>query len=301
MQSMFITGGDGYLGRNLVQYFTRKFQITTHTRTPPLIQRISIQNTYGDLEDSNVIQNLPIQPNIVIHAAAKIPKQFSSEIERNYFTTNVHVTEKLANKALSPQLEKFIFISTVNLYNKNLIAATETAATGSYFSEQEYFLSKEVAERRLIEIFKDRPQDLLILRIGTPYGNDEPSSRLIPTWIDSALNAQNIKIFANPSLHLNYVHIRDIGFVISRSLEENLYGVYNVSAEGLCTLDMIASKIVEVASVKSRTIKVDRVPSFINGSFPTISTAKLRARLNFSPTGLLDNLGEFIRMNGTKN
>jgi nucleoside-diphosphate-sugar epimerase len=298
---LFITGSEGFVGRNIVDSLSQKFSITAHTRNPSKMNRSRINNSFGDLESLNEIPLGLNESNVVIHAAAKIPNKLTHATQEDYLRSNTLVTSNLARKVLSDELKKFVFISTVNLYNKNSKEATEVSDTGIYYTEQEYFHSKEMAEIELMHIFQSCPEKLLILRIGTPYGNDEPSFRLIPSWFKAALNSEDLIISASPTLHLNYVHIADISHVLLRSIEEDLSGVFNLSAEGFCTLEMIAEKIIEVTSSNSKVVKSHPKLSFSNDTFPTISAQKLRSQLKFVPNELLANLLSYAKDLGDPN
>jgi nucleoside-diphosphate-sugar epimerase len=87
---IFLTGAGGFVGKNVVNHFSRKHRITAYNR-----------------------HEVPADADIYIHLAGKAHDLKNTASPDEYYTVNTELTKKLYHQFLSSQARIFIFLSSV--------------------------------------------------------------------------------------------------------------------------------------------------------------------------------------------
>jgi len=115
MTKVFITGGSGFIGSNLIPKLLEQdhevYALTRYVsnRTPNYPKGVNV--VYGDIRDYLLIQKQikQIQPEVIVHLGAITPVAYSFEHPQEVTETNYIGTINLANANLqNPNLEKFV-------------------------------------------------------------------------------------------------------------------------------------------------------------------------------------------------
>ena len=113
----FITGGNGKIGRHLVNYLLRKgFDIIILTRksNTPWQNNNKVRVIKGDLLDkATLVREIP-ENSYVFHLAAY--QDINDPNRENFFKSNVLGTEILLESCLSKKIRKVIYVSTIIVY-----------------------------------------------------------------------------------------------------------------------------------------------------------------------------------------
>ena len=139
MKVMLITGATGTVGGHLVGRFHERYRILAQGRDAPSLAELrarhpGIETVCGDLHSPQLAQAVEAS-NVVIHAAAQ---RYADIAERHCALTleaNVLGTHRLADLSTKAEVERFLFVSSV-----------EAAAPTSV-----YAMSKYLAERLVLE------------------------------------------------------------------------------------------------------------------------------------------------------
>jgi len=157
MKKILITGGSGFLGKNLAYKFRRKHKIYIASRN--LEKGLAIEkkfnvnfvplniSSYQDVEE--VLFN--IKPNIIIHAAASKFVDLSEKFPSETIDTNINGS-------------KNIFTCAKKFNCKKIIVISSDKASPPFTSL--YALSKATMERAMIDLNSDNKLDLNFLRFG---------------------------------------------------------------------------------------------------------------------------------------
>jgi UDP-glucose 4-epimerase len=289
---ILLTGAGGYLGKNLATSFLGEFNLREHFKSKTVFNEKKNMATFGDLHESRITKSIVNGIECVVHAAALIPSNRSKPSAQEYVENNLEVTINLARAALNANVERFVYISTVNLYDHTNTNANESSLTGNFMLYSDYLQSKLDAENELTEIFRNREDDLLILRIGTPFGGEEPKDKLIPSMINRALLNEDLVLTASGSTNLNYIYMPDLIKSISFLLKSKQSGIFNISSS--FNLESLVRTIITSSGSSSNLLNNFSISDQANYGFPLVSSRKLQelARLEFM--SLTDSISDYV-------
>ena len=128
MKSIYITGGNGLLASNLIQYLNF-YKVRSSLRKFENL----IPNVDYDLIDSkkySLVKRkiLDFKPNVIIHAAGMTDIEKSERFPKIAYESNVKYSRDLAKISSSIGC-KFIYISTDHLFNNENNYNSETSLT----------------------------------------------------------------------------------------------------------------------------------------------------------------------------
>ena len=156
---IFLTGGSGFIGSSLIPRLLEQghdvYALTRYVanRTPNYPKEVQV--VFGDLRDSLVLKRAmrEITPEVVVHLGAISPVQRSFGHSQEVFETNAMGTMNLADANLeNPNLEKFIFAGTSEMYGNQLINERyndKLKEQDKLFPNQPYAISKVAASNYL--------------------------------------------------------------------------------------------------------------------------------------------------------
>ncbi len=162
MKKVFITGGTGFLGRNLVDRLSNHYKLTVLTRKLPHTNEYSnVEYILGDLLSEN-LENLIKGHDVVIHLAGLV--NYSIQTFPEMYSLNVEGTVRLCEICKKENIKKFVFASTYN--------------TEAYFSGEKkvdlghigYIKTKKMAEQAISQLLNDSKTHFDIIRPSSIYG-----------------------------------------------------------------------------------------------------------------------------------
>ena len=175
----------------------------------------------------------------VVHFAAKAHKQ--ERANRNfeaYLADNVTLTRQVAEAALNAGVQTFIYISTIAVYglksSNKVIEETHQVNPATPYAE-----SKLIAEKELMDMFRNSNAQLIILRPPLIYGKFAPG------------NFGKLLKFVNLGIPLPLIGVNNTRSCISVdslaakimkviSHEGNASGIYNITDQpDLSTIDLV--------------------------------------------------------------
>lgn len=288
---ILLTGAGGYVGKNVAPAIRNVFGLREHFRIETESNKETPGATFGDLMQHDVIHSSISGVATILHSAALNPSNGISFPE-DFAVANFEMTSNLARAAIDAGVEKFIYLSSVNLYDYRNDYADESSPVGNFAKNNDYFQSKLDAENKLLELFANRMGNLIILRIGTPFGGSEPVEKLVPSMITLALNNQDLVLTSDPSTILNYVYMPDLIEAILFFLKNGHSGVFNVSSS--FTLESLAKAIISKSNSSSLVSNLAATSSPPHVSFPSVSSRKLEELAQLRFMNLEDSLGDYI-------
>lgn len=276
-KKILITGGCGYIGSSLGNYFSDKYEvITLDKRKKNIFLNKKIKHYICNLLDQNKLKNIlaKVKPDAVVHLAGQSTIDLVDKKKNEYYKNNVLATNILVKIIKKLEIPKFIFSSTAAIYDKSKDILKETSKIKS---KNSYGLSKIKCEKILIKNFKLSKTSYCILRFFNVASSlrekkigelHNPETHLIPILINALYYKKNIQIYGNNydtkdgTCLRDYIHISDILTGIEKSiifLDKNKSNIFNLGS-GRCysVLDVVKNcekMIKKNANVLSKNLR----------------------------------------------
>lgn len=242
MKSIFLTGGSGFVGSNLVKYLSTNFQF--------------IQFKKGDA--------IEINQEYVIHLAGKAHDLKKTTNPGEYYQVNTELTKKVFDKFLTSNAKVFITLSSTKAVadeineelSEEIIPKPITHYGKSKLLAEQYIFSKELSTNKRVYIL--RP--CMIYGLGNK-GNLKLLFKIVSKGIPWPLGA-----FENQR---SFCSIENLMFVIRELIEnENIpSGIYNMADDEPLSTNMLISLI---AQAQDKSPVIWKIPKHIIQKFAQI-------------------------------
>ena len=118
-KNILVIGGNGQIGRELINYKTKKLKFFVFDIRKLKNNNKQIKFLHGSCHVKKDIKNLPVSIDIVIFLAGKKggPQSLSLKYYKDYFESNCDTLINFLNYNKIKKLKKIIFISTEQVYN----------------------------------------------------------------------------------------------------------------------------------------------------------------------------------------
>ena len=171
-----VTGAAGFLGRHIVDELKKKgFEIATVVRPTSDVKYLrekSVELIEGDLRDKDCIAAAAKNADVMVHAAAALRGKWE-----DFYEVNVETTRMLLEQAVTAKVKRFVFISSIIVYDHNSALGGETFTEEMPYeeAEQTYYCKTKIEGERLVNSFHEKHQlPTVILRPGALYGKRGP-------------------------------------------------------------------------------------------------------------------------------
>ena len=237
--------GAGFIGSNFLKYMVDKYPDYNFTNLDALTycgnlgNLIDIENNEnynfikGDIRDKELVNDLVKDSDYVVNFAAESHVDRSIQDPEIFIKSNVLGTQVLLNAAKEYGVEKYIQISTDEVYG--------TLGKTGYFTEttslqpnSPYSASKASADlvvRAYHETF-DLPVN--ITRCSNNYGPYQFPEKLIPLMISNALENKKLPVYGDGKNIRDWLHVHDHCTAMDLVLHEGKLGeVYNIGGNNI--------------------------------------------------------------------
>jgi len=211
---LLITGGSGFLGRNIIHLLSRKYEVES--------LGLSEIDTYN-VDISKEIPVFKSKFNIVVHAAGKVHVIPENKNENQlFYDVNVQGTKNLCTALETNGLpDNFIFISTVAVYG--LDCGEGISEEHPLNGKTPYAHSKIQAENILTDWCAKLNIPLTILRPSLIAGPNPPGN--LGAMIDGIKSGKYLRI-GKGQTRKSILMAEDIALLIPKLIQTS--GVYNV-------------------------------------------------------------------------
>lgn len=231
MKNILITGGSGFIGTNIIEALQRAhpdFAIYNYDAHASRFE--GVFNIKGDALDFRP-QDLPQKVDAVIHLLALANEKYCSDLEYAQ-EVNVGFTRRLLAWAKSnPNLEKFIFMSTILAYDQHApLPVLEDAKLYPYYTN--YSFTKSLAEHYVRHYHEHMELPALIFRLSNiygPYQQPVNSPFLVPSKIVQALEEGKIEV-RNGKPKRDWIYAADAADAVVKALNTTFTGTLNLGS-----------------------------------------------------------------------
>ena len=258
---LLITGGCGFIGSNITEYFLENELFESITIIDNLSSGFigNIQNLlekYSNLEFIEAdIQNIDVCRNItknidaICHQAAtgSVPRSINDPFF--YHKNNVDGFFNLLIAAKENGCRRFVYASSSSVYGDSESLPKIEQNTGDVLSP--YAATKKINEIYANVFHKCYEMEIIGLRYFNVFGEKQnPNGEyaaVIPKFIDSVKNGESPMIFGDGSFSRDFTYVRNVvhaNYLALTTTNSECFGeIFNIGAGGRITINEIFFKI----------------------------------------------------------
>ena len=280
-KNVLITGGCGFVGKNIINLLYKKFNLTVVDNFSSgdnnfIPKKITIKN----LNIDNKIKLLKLfkknRFDIVIHCAANFANQNSIDNIYKDFNSNILGTLNLLKVSNIFKIKKFIYLSSSCVYSD--FNSNENIVNPSY--KTPYAISKFSAEQYVSFYNYYYKLNSSIFRLYNFYGPFDYVGKyrnVVPNFISKALKNKTIEIHGTGKSTRDFTYVEDFNQILEKILGNNFnYNkIYNFGASNPINIINLAKKIVKITKSNSK-IKFVPTRSWDKYSKRTANNKKLK-------------------------
>jgi dTDP-glucose 4,6-dehydratase len=293
---LLVTGGVGFIGSNFIKYILQKFPHYRIVNLDKLTYAGNLDNLSdvedhpnyqfikGDICDSELVNKIMADGvNALVHFAAESHVDRSIYDPGIFVRTNVLGTQVLLESALKFKIDRFLHISTDEVYGS---LGKEGSFTESYplLPNSPYSASKASADLLVRSYFETYHLPAIITRCTNNYGPYQFPEKLISLFITNALFDQPLPIYGDGLYVRDWIYVEDHCKALDLVLHNGEVGeIYNISGgnekTNLEITDLILKKLNKPKSllkhVKDRPAHDRRY---------SLDCSKIQTRLGWKPS-----------------
>lgn len=240
MTKILITGGAGFIGSNFVKYINDKYpyyeivnlDLLTYCGNLENLKDIEFNENYdfvkGNIDDKDLVSDIIKDCDYVVNFAAESHVDRSIKDPEIFIKSNVLGTQVLLNAAREAEVEKYVQISTDEVYGS-------LGPTG-YFTEETplqpnspYSASKASGDLIARAYHNTFGMPINITRCSNNYGSYQFPEKLIPLMISNALEDKPLPVYGDGKNIRDWLHVYDHCTAIDLVLHDGKPGeVYNI-------------------------------------------------------------------------
>jgi dTDP-glucose 4,6-dehydratase len=250
--NILVTGGMGFIGSNFIRFMLKNrtnckivnLDKLTYAGNPENLADLSLHENYsfvqGDICDYETVNEIVSNENIntIINFAAESHVDRSISNPNVFVKTNINGTLTLLNAAREKKLEKFIQISTDEVYGSLNFGDPTFKETTPLDPSSPYSSSKAGADLLCLSYQKTYELNVCITRCSNNYGPYQFPEKFIPLLINNIRNNKDLPIYGDGKNIRDWIYVEDHCSGILRVLEQGKSGeIYNFG--GNCELSNI--------------------------------------------------------------
>jgi len=296
---LLVTGGAGFIGSNFIRYILGKYPEYEVINLDKLTYAGNLDNlsdiagnpryefVKGDIADRKLVYDLASQTDVIVNFAAETHVDRSIDDPTPFLSTNVIGTQVLIESALKNKHQRYIQISTDEVYGD-----TEEG----FFTEESklkpsspYSASKAAGDMLVLASVRTYDLPAVISRCSNNYGAYQFPEKVVPFFIKKLMNGEKVPLYGNGSNVRDWLHVTDHCRAVDLILHKGKVGeVYNVGANNEHSNLEITKKMLEILGLPEDRIEFvkDRPGHDIRYA---IDATKIKSELGWKPSVDFEN------------
>lgn len=240
---VLVTGGAGFIGSNFVRMAIEgrlpgleDAQLTildALTYSGTLTNLKSVENSprfsfiHGDIRDPAIVKKAMEGHNAVVHFAAESHVDRSVDNSRIFFETNVLGTQTLLDQAVAQELEKFVHVSTDEVYGS--IDSGSWNEDEPLLPNSPYSASKAASDLLVRSYHITHGLKTSITRCSNNYGSHHFPEKVIPLFVTNLLDGEKVPLYGDGENIRDWLHVDDhcrgIALVLSAGRAGEIFNI----------------------------------------------------------------------------
>ncbi|CAD6493473.1 MAG: GDP-L-fucose synthase [Candidatus Argoarchaeum ethanivorans] len=256
---ILVTGGSGFIGSNFVRYMLNEhpddviinLDKLTYAGNPDNLKDIENNPNYsfvrGDICDPDTVDTLMQEQQIdhIVHFAAETHVDRSITDGSAFVRTNLLGTYALLDSALRHGIDRFIHISTDEVYgstNEGSFKETDVLNPSSPYSS-----SKAGSDLLARSYYVTYDLPVIITRCTNNFGSHQYPEKLIPLFITNLLEDEKVPVYGTGQNVRDWIYVLDHCRAIDFILQHGGVGeIYNIGGGDERTNLEITENILEI-------------------------------------------------------
>ncbi|MBT3231191.1 MAG: dTDP-glucose 4,6-dehydratase [Calditrichaeota bacterium] len=265
MKKVMITGGAGFIGVNLIRYILAEkpdwhiinFDMLTYAGNLASLASVEKNPNYtfvrGDVTDTDAVNRAMKDCWGVMHLAAESHVDRSIDDPGPFLNTNVIGTQKLLDAARGHKIEKFLQVSTDEVYGSLSKDDPPFTEDNHLDPNSPYSASKTSGDLLAKAYHATYGLPVVISRCSNNYGPYQFPEKLIPLLINNAKQDKPIPVYGDGMQVRDWIYVTDHCRGLVDIFEKGRTGeVYNLGGNSeMYNLDLIKLVLKEMKKSES--------------------------------------------------
>jgi dTDP-glucose 4,6-dehydratase len=240
---ILVTGGAGFIGSNFVRHTLNDdypglegaevvvLDALTYSGNPANLAPVSssprFRFVHGDIRHEGALDEILPSVDAVVHFAAESHVDRSVRDASIFVETNVLGTQKLLDAALRNGVERFVHVSTDEVYG----SITEGSWTEDHILEPNspYSASKAGSDLLARSYHRTHGLNVSITRCSNNYGPYHFPEKLIPLFVTNLLEGKHVPLYGKGENVRDWLHVDDhcrgIALVLVKGRAGEIYNI----------------------------------------------------------------------------
>ncbi len=314
---VLITGGSGFIGSHLCDYYTRQGQEVTIIDNLSTSSRNNIKNNIrninfieGDITDSQLVHNLISKTDLVLHLAAAVGVKTILAKPIESITSNFLGSEIILN-ACAKYDKRLLIASTSEIYGKNTkqpLSETDDRVVGPpQILRWSYSDAKALEEALAHALFLSKGLLVTTVRFFNIVGPRQSSAygMVLPNFIEKAISNLPIVVHGSGQQTRVFCHVLDAIDAVTKLIEtdSSIGEVFNIGGYEEISMLSLAQRVKSILNSKSEIIHQSYQEVFGDGfedmNKRTPNLKKIESFINWKPRIGLNQIIRDIHLSST--
>jgi UDP-glucose 4-epimerase len=305
-----ITGGAGFIGSHLAEALLARgdevvvlddLSTGNIDNVRHLLDHDGFELKEGTVLNHPLVAQLAGRASVVVHLAAAVGVKLIVEEPLRSLLTNIRGTEIVLDAAAMGDC-RVLVASTSEIYGKNAwgpLAEDADRILGSPFiARWSYSEAKAVDEILAHAYWRERGTEAIVVRFFNTVGPRQTGDygMVVPRFVRQALLEDDITVYGTGEQQRCFCHVADVVRAVIELLDhpDSPGDPFNVGAPNECSINELASKIIERTGSPSRVTHIPYDEAY-EGGFEDMErrvpdTTKLRRLTGWQPERSLDDI-----------
>ncbi|MCA1840831.1 MAG: dTDP-glucose 4,6-dehydratase [Actinomycetota bacterium] len=253
---ILVTGGAGFLGSHFVRHTLRagasnitNIDALTYAGDQRRLAEFDSDPRYifvqEDVADGEAMRQVVAEeaPDVIVHYAAESHVTRSEKQADLFYRTNVEGTRSMLEAAVANDVERFIHISTDEVYGPVLEGYLPESAkpTGTGLSTSPYAQSKAIADDLALS-YSNKLQ-IAVARPTNAFGPWQFPEKAFPRWITRALRGEPLLVWGDGLYIRQWLFAEDfataIALLVTDAEPGHVYNVGPVHTPEITNIDLV--------------------------------------------------------------